>query len=120
MAKIYHERHAELSVFRVVGAPTVDELIAAVTEYGKEVTQNIIYDFSIAQLTEISQANFNSFVLAAIARMPNRTAGKTILVASTDVNFGLCRMYTTIPLQADTHNKFLVSRCFDEAMKLAE
>ena len=98
-----------LTVFTVIGKVTANEFIAAISDfYNSPVTTNVLWDFTKSDLREISSADVENIVNLSVKYAKKRSSGKTAIVGSDDLTFGLLRMYeltkemTELPFETQT------------------
>ena len=108
----------------VSGEVSFSEIIKAIELFYKEKpTKNVMWDFRDADLKALLSLSYNN--LQDIAKFTKqhrelRKSGKTALVVSTDVGFGLGRMYGTFAEIQNLSHSVHVFRSMDEAMKWLE
>lgn len=98
-----------LTVFTVIGNVTANEFIAAIDDfYNSSVTTNVLWDFTKSDLREISSPDVENIVNLSVKYAKKRSSGKTAIVGSDDLTFGLLRMYeltkemTELPFETQT------------------
>ncbi|MEE8552810.1 MAG: hypothetical protein V3S72_05875 [Desulfobacterales bacterium] len=83
-----------LTVFTVIGKITANEFIAAIGDfYDSSATTNVLWDFTKSDLREITSADVENIVNLSVKYAEKRSSGKTAIVGSDDLTFGLLRMY---------------------------
>ena len=111
MKKIIKKSDSEndMTVFTVIGKVTANELVAAISDfYEKSVTLNILWDLTKSDLSEISSSDVELIVNLSVKYAEKRSSGKTAIVGSDDLTFGLSRMYeltkemTELPFETQT------------------
>lgn len=113
------DRSKNLSTYVFAGRITSDDLTDTVKDIFKgEITNNLLLDFRQAQPDE----NFLSQDLEKIARITKqywelRKSGKTAIVASTDIAFGLARMYEVFVRIEELTHSVRVFRSMDDAIE---
>ena len=113
------DRSKDLSTYVFSGKITSDDLINTVKDVFKgEITNNLLLDFRQAQPDE----QFLSQDLEKIARITKqywelRKSGKTAIVASTDIAFGLARMYEVFVRIEELTHSVRVFRSMDTAIE---
>ena len=107
-----------MTVFTVAGALTYAEQLAALQEfYDGNPTANVLWDFRSIEGNRITIEELNKIIVFIKRRESKRPHGKTALVSTTDLDFGLSRMSQTY---ADIHNvpwQIRAFRSMDEAIK---
>jgi hypothetical protein len=113
---IYSEN--DLTVFTVIGKVTANEIISAITDfYEGSVTSNILWDLTKGDLSEIGSSDVEIIADLSVKYAEKRPSGKTAVVGSDDLAFGLSRMYemtkelVKLPFETKTF------RDIDEAFK---
>ena len=113
------DKSKNLSKYLFTGKISADDLINTVKDIFKgEITNNLLLDFRQAQPDE----NFLSQDLEKIARITKqywelRKSGKTAIVASTDIAFGLARMYEVFVRIEELTHTVRVFRSMDDAIE---
>ena len=95
MARIesYLLKPIDLTVHRVRGVLQGDDLRRTGKRfYAQEVTLNVLWDFSGADLTQIPSEEIIGIIGESKAYAHSRDGGRTAFVLTADVNFGLGRM----------------------------
>jgi hypothetical protein len=83
-----------LTVQTVVGTATAREITGAIESYyAGPVTKLILWDFTDAQLSLITAGQIKDLVNLTKRYAASRVGGKTAFVASSDLGFGLGRMF---------------------------
>ncbi|BBO77127.1 hypothetical protein DSCW_45440 [Desulfosarcina widdelii] len=117
------QRHTDqakrLTILTATGEVLVDEIVEVVSAFKDDLPAlNILWDFRKAYLTESFESEFTRGI-AKLAKtsVGLRRDGKTAYVASSDLVFGMCRMFTTqLGLEGALHST-MVFREMDEALK---
>jgi hypothetical protein len=113
------DKSRNLTTYTFAGEISSDDLVNTVKDfYEGEVTENLLIDFREAR----PDKNLLSHDLEGIARAAKqywdlRESGKTAIVASTDIAFGLARMYEAFSKIADTIHSMRVFRSMDKAFE---
>ena len=113
------DKSKNLSKYLFTGKISADDLINTVKDIFKgEITNNLLLDFRQAHPDE----NFLSQDLEKIARITKqywelRKSGKTAIVASTDIAFGLARMYEVFVRIEELTHTVRVFRSMDDAIE---
>ena len=80
------------------GYITTEELFAtAKSFFGVSHTPNIIWDFSVAQMINITPLTFQKLVSIWMKQRARRGGGKTAVIAPVDLAYGFSKMFETIP-----------------------
>ena len=84
----------DMTVFTVIGKVTANELVAAISDfYENYVTSNILWDLTKGDLSEIRSSDVELIANLSVKYAEKRSSGKTAIVGSDDLAFGLSRMY---------------------------
>ena len=84
----------DLSVFTVNGELTADEIIERVEEYyTKHPTKLVLWIMGDVDLSAITREGIERIIQIAKKNTGKRKEGKTAIVGSKDVEYGLARMY---------------------------
>jgi hypothetical protein len=82
-----------LTVFSVQGELSFEEQMAALRRfYDGTPTRNVIWDFRCMEGQRVSSEEMRKIISYIKRQDQKRPAGKTALVAATDLDFGLARM----------------------------
>ena len=108
----------DMTVVTVIGKVTANEIIAAITDfYEGSVTSIILWDLTQGDLSEIGSSDVEIIADLSVKYAEKRPSGKTAVVGSDDLAFGLSRMYemtkelVKLPFETKTF------RDIDEALK---
>jgi hypothetical protein len=86
-----------LTVLTVSGILTADEVIRALERFFEsDVTRDLVWDFSGADLSAITRVGMERIIAVARAGARLRPDGRTALVVGEDLSFGLSRMYESL------------------------
>jgi hypothetical protein len=88
------DRERDITVRAIIGDVSVQQLVEALAEYfAGEPTLNVLLDFSEAELRMLSAGDVR--MLAQVTRQyaDSRAGGKTALVFSSAIGYGLGRMF---------------------------
>ena len=108
----------DLTVFTVIGKVTADEIAGAVRDfYESNVTSNVLWDLIQSDLSEFSSSDVESIVGLSFKYAEQRCTGKTAIVGSDDLTFGLSRMYEIDKEYYDLPFETQTFRDIDEAYK---
>lgn len=114
-AQITITRDDELAIIKVVGHPTVQEIVdvnIGLAEGGDYVVKNRLWDF------RESQVDFSTAELVKMAELNSqlgRSYHKTAILVGSDLTFGLSRMYQVF--REPEHTAVSVFRDEGEAMR---
>jgi hypothetical protein len=113
------DQSKDLSIFLVEGPVTHDEVHAAIKRFYESTypppTKNILWDLRSASVNEIGYEEAQELAFFATSSDHRKEIGRTAIVASEDVVFGVSRMFGAFI--NDNAVTFEVFRDFDEAYK---
>ena len=114
-------KELDLTIYSIVGDYTVKTLQDLIDQfYQSQYTANLALDFSKAISPDFSRDDIDEILAHAKKYAHLRSSGKTAFIVSSDINYGIGRMYETIAeIRKHTvlHNVF---RTFEEAIKWFE
>ena len=88
------DSQGDLSVFAVNGELTADEIIERVEEYyTKHPTKLVLWIMGDVDLSAITREGIERIIQTAKKNTGKRKEGKTAIVGSKDIEYGLARMY---------------------------
>lgn len=82
-----------LTVYKVTGKVTANELIDTIVSFYREATPNVLWDLINSDVSDIKENDIKHIAQTSINSATNRPSGKTALVSLTDLTFGLSKMY---------------------------
>lgn len=86
-----------LTILTVSGIFTTEEAIHAFEKFIEhDVTLNLLWDFSDADLSQITQKGMEQIIAFTKSKVHLRKNGRTAFVGSQDLPFGVSRMYQTL------------------------
>jgi hypothetical protein len=110
------DQQNDLSVFTVNGELTADEIIQKVEEYYlKHPTKLVLWIMEDVQLANISTDNIERIIYTAKKHSGKRPEGKTAIVSTRDLDYGLSRMYEAHAVQENMPYEYKVFKDIDEA-----
>jgi len=115
------DQSSQLTTHIATGEISFTDIIKAIESFYKEKpTKNIIWNFHDVDKDALLSFSYNE--LKEIVRFTKqhedlRRSGKTALVVSTDLEFGLGRMYDTLAEIENLSHSVKVFRSMDEAFK---
>ncbi|MBU0768680.1 MAG: hypothetical protein KJ687_06290 [Proteobacteria bacterium] len=118
------DQSGQLTTHIATGEISSTDIIRVIESFYKEnPTKNIIWNFRDADTDALLSLSYNE--LKDIVRFTKqhealRRSGKTALVVSTDLAFGLGRMYDTLAEIENLSHSVKVFRSMDEAIKWLE
>lgn len=115
--EMHIDRVKDLTVYTVTGKVSSFDIMKTMEAFVEErPTKNILWDFIKAMPDErITSGEVEKIAAFAKQHERLREGGKTALVASTDVVFGLARMYEAFASIEDIEDSVSVFRSADEA-----
>lgn len=106
----------DLSVFTVNGALMVDEIIERVEEfYTRHPTKLVLWIMGEVDLTAITSAGIERIIQKAKKHSGKRQEGKTAIVGSKDIDYGMARMYEAYTGFANLPYEYKIFKDVDEA-----
>jgi len=119
MAEIATVVSGDVTVKKVIGALTVDEWLREMDNFylGRHVTKNVILDLSRGSLKHVTYDNLRIITDHVRTYAHTRTGGKTAIVAPTDVDYGISRMFNALTEIEDIAFYTQTFRNFSEAAK---
>jgi hypothetical protein len=88
------EQSRDLTIITVAGIVSAQDVRATLDRlYADNPTRNILWDFTSADLSQLTTQDMQSIIITAKAHAPRRPGGRTALVASSEFAYGLGRMY---------------------------
>ena len=111
-----------LTIFTMIGEINIDEIHDAIKSFwqAQELTLGALWDVRHAKLTDLESSDVER-IAASIRqyahRFEERNTGKTAIVASSDLQFGLSRILGTFYEIEDIPTPLKIFRNMDEAME---
>ena len=106
----------DLSVFTVNGSLIADEIIERVEEYyTRHPTKLVLWIMGEVDLTAITSAGIERIIQIAKKHTGKRQEGKTAIVGSKDVDYGLARMYEAYAGLENLPYEYNIFKDVDEA-----
>ena len=106
----------DLSVFTVNGALIADEIIERVEEYyTRHPTKLVLWIMGEVDLTAITSAGIERIIQIAKKHTGKRQEGKTAIVGSKDIDYGLARMYEAYTGLENLPYEYKIFKDVDEA-----
>ena len=88
------DQSIDLTIATVTGAPTFDEIIAAIEAfYGGQPTKNVIWHWSVSDPRQLAVTDIEKLACLPSRYSDLRKGGRTAMVALDDVSFGISRMF---------------------------
>ena len=116
------DKSKNLTIYTLTGELTIDEIHEAVKSFWEahELTLNALWDARRAKLTNLESSDMESitaFIGQYTHRFEERKGGKSAVVASSDLQYGLSRILGTLYEIKDFPTKLQTFRQMDEAME---
>ncbi|MCP3875060.1 MAG: hypothetical protein GY699_18150 [Desulfobacteraceae bacterium] len=109
------EPENDLTIFTVIGKVEKNDIKDAICDfYENSVTANVLWDLSKSDLSEIKSSDVKRIADLSNVYADKRPFGKTAIVSSDDLIFGLSRMYE---LNKDEDNLPFKTRTFRDIDK---
>ncbi|MBC2737707.1 MAG: hypothetical protein HF981_25335 [Desulfobacteraceae bacterium] len=110
-------KDASLTILTVSGVVTCQDVIHALEDFFKnDVTPNLLWDYTDADVSEITEKCMNQIIAIAKSNAHLREKGRTAIVGRGDVTFGLSRMYEILSELREHPIQHHVFRNIDEAI----
>jgi len=119
MASIKRTNKADesLTILTVSGILTIEEVIHAFENFIKhDVTPYLLWDFTDADLSQITQKGMEQIIAYAKSKAHLRKNGRTALVVRQDLSFGVSRMYEILSEISEHPIAHYVFRDMDKAL----
>jgi len=111
----------DLTIYSIVGDYTVETLQDLLDQfYQSQYTVNLALDFSAAISPDLSRDDIDEILAHAKKYAHLRSSGKTAFIVSSDINFGLGRMYEIVAKIHKMPISLNVFRNSEEALKWFE
>jgi len=111
------DRNEDLTIVIVTGVLEADRVVNEIERfYSSEPTINVLWDLSGSRFDEITQDDVQRIATTSRKLASRRERGKTALVFSADLGFGLGRMFGTLQEVEDSPVQHRSFRSLEEAM----
>jgi hypothetical protein len=111
-----HDKH--LTIHTVTGEPSFEESMAFFKQfYEGELTQNVLWDFTKASLARISSEHTETILDYVRQYVEKREGGKTAIIVSKDLEYGMSRMIITLAELKDIPFELEIFRSLEEAVQ---
>jgi hypothetical protein len=116
------DRTKNLTLYTLIGELTLDEIQNAIKSFWEahDLTLNALWDVRSAKLTHLKSSDMES-IAALIGqyahRFEERKGGKSAIVASSDLQYGLSRILGTFYEIEDFPTQLKIFRIMDEAIQ---
>jgi hypothetical protein len=112
------DRENDLTVYSVSGGFTAEQVGQAIEDfYAGEPTIRVLWDFTEATFENISATVPQQMAGASRQHAGERqSGGKTAMVFTTDVGYGLGRMFESMRISQESHVAYRTFRSREEAM----
>ena len=108
----------DLTVKTVIGRFSADEVIDVIEDfYTTQPTKNVIWDFIMADGTQISPNDIEIINQTISKYSFKRIGGKTALVVSGDYGFGMTRMHQASAENHGINIRYYITRDMEDAMR---
>lgn len=96
MAEIKTFISGELTLKKIIGEVTADELMNALRQfYTGRITKNVVWDLTNGSAGQLMPINIEHIAELVLRHAHVRIGGKAAIVAPNDLNYGICRMFNT-------------------------
>ena len=115
------DKAKSLTIFTMIGETDIDEIHDAIKSFWEahELTLNALWDARRAKLTNLKSSDMESitaFIGQYTHRFEERKGGKSAVVASSDLQYGLSRILGTRYEIEDFPTQLKIFRIMDEAV----
>ncbi len=108
----------QLTIITIKGNLTSKEIIDTIYAHNRQkLTKNILWDLSEVVAMDIGNTDVDTFVRATQQFIKLREGGKTAVVAKTDLEYGLSRMFESLQSAAESNVRHETFRNKDNALK---
>jgi len=116
------DKTKNLVIYTLTGELTLDDIQSTIKSFweAQELTLNALWDARRAKLTNLESSDMESitaFIGQYTHRFEERKGGKSAVVASSDLQYGLSRILGTLYEIKDFPTKLQTFRQMDEAME---
>ena len=114
--KVDHDK--QLTIHTVTGEPSFQEGMATFKKfYEGNPTQNVLWDFRKASLARISSKQTEAIIDYIKHHAEKRVGGKTAILVSRDLEYGMSRMVQALTKIKDIPLKTEIFRSIEEAIQ---
>ncbi len=118
MAEIKTITSGEVTMRKIIGVVTADELVNAVLDsFAGHVTKNVVWDLSMGSVEQLTSDDLRSIADLVRTHAHTRIGGKTAIVAPADLEYGMSRMLSTFAELIDVPFDTQAFRTLSEAAK---
>ncbi len=118
MAEIKTVISGEVTMRKIVGVVTADELLNAVLDaYAGHITKDVVWDLSTGSVGQLTSDDLRAIADLVRTHAYTRVGGKTAIVAPADLEYGISRMLSTFGELIDLPLDTQVFRTLSEAAK---
>ena len=116
------DKTKNLVIYTLTGELTLDDIQSKIKSFWEahELTLNALWDARSAELTNLESSDMESiaaFIGQYTHRFEERKGGKSAVVASSDLQYGLSRILGTLYEIEDFPTQLKIFRIMDEAIK---
>jgi hypothetical protein len=112
------DNNRQLTIHTITGKVSADEISQRIKSYCESgPTEFVLWDFSNAELSGITPTHIDAFVALTKLYAGLRQRGRTALVFSTDLGFGLGRVFDIHLDLAASHIPYMTFRSKEIALK---
>ena len=116
MIDIHIDHLNDLTVKTVIGRFSADEMLDVIESfYTTQPTKNVIWDFILADGTQISPKDIEIINQTISKYSHKRIGGKTALVVSRDYGFGMSRMHKASAESHGINIKYYITQDMEDA-----
>lgn len=108
----------QLTIFTVTSKITGDEIINVVEEYySGNLTTCLLWDLRAADMSSLSSNELKNILFLSKKYAHRRKNGKTAIVVSSDLSFGISRMYGSYSEIYEHPAAHRITKDYDDAIK---
>ena len=116
--QIHVDAKKQLTIYTVTGKVTWNEIADALEEYySNDPTAGMLWDFRAIDASDLSSRELINIVSVAKKYAHQRKNGKTAIVVSSDLSFGISRMYENYAELYEHPIDHRITKDYDAAMK---
>jgi hypothetical protein len=116
------DKEKDLTTYVLSGETSTDHLLKALKSFfNGNITANVLWDLREAEFGEgIPSANLKELAVYSKKKQPEKARGKIAIVASSDLGFGMSRIFEVYAELEGVKNPVQVYRSMKKAMKWLE
>jgi hypothetical protein len=116
--QVHVDSKKQLTIYTVTGEVTWNEIADALENYySNDPTVGVLWDFRAIDTSDLSRRELINILSVAKKYAHQRKNGKTAIVVSNDLSFGISRMYKSYAEIYEHPIDHRITKDYDEAMK---